>query len=322
MIELIAPKTLEEMEIIWMKAAHEYFCDFQWREEDNAFRCEIYKDYRDEIGTETIKEAMEHDEPMEYIEQIFSEWANDYAFESYEYGYSYDEREIKNEMSDEDMEITEDWYENEFHEWCVDHIYYEYDLDDWLKQDCKVNLVIDSGDANYEFIFNSILNWYGTTGRDNENAPLDDKSSILWLAKQQGKLKETVDEINYVYKNGERKSDDKFVNSIITELENLPNYCGMVTFLLDMTLAEVLKLNAKEKDFTKVIISKDTMCGLYEPWNGGGSVLAIELDKDVEIPTEMIWDAWVEGTKAHGYDIDEVYGLIGSAWHGTLKMVA
>ena len=317
MIEIIAPKTLKEMENVWGTATRETMYDFQENKEHPGYwEIEIYKDYRNEIGDHTLKEAFEHDYPMNYIMDTMNEWAWDYAIE---YGYPETEKEIRNHMSEKDTEITDDFYADEFNEWMYEHICYYYDWKDWNRE-IKVNLVVDSGDANTDFACNSILNYYGTAGQDECN--IDERSSIMWLANQQGKGKETEKEIRYVFENDKRKSDDKFINSVITELINLPNYCGMLTFLVEMTIEDLCKLKAKDKDFAKVIISKDTMCGLFESWNGGGSVLEIELDKDVEIPKEMIWDAWMDGTKPHGYDIDEVYGLIDSAWHGNLEMVA
>lgn len=317
MIEIIPNKSLEEMEKVWDKATRDAMHSFQEDEENPGYwNVEIYKDYRDEIGDITLKKAFEHECPMDYIQDTMNECAWDYEVE---YGEPETYKEILSHMSEEDRQTTEDFYQEEFNDWRQEHISYYYDWKDWNRE-IKVNLVVDSGDANYDFACNSILNWYGTVGHDE--CEIDKHSSIMWLAKQQGKEKETEEEIQYVFDNGERKSKDKFINSVITELENLPQYCGMLTFLLEMTIEDLCKLKQKEKEFSKVIISKDTMCGLFESWNGGGSVLEIELDKDVEVPTEMIWDAWMDGTKPHGYDIDEVYGLVGSAWHGTLKMVA
>lgn len=317
MIEIIAPKTIEEMEKIWEDATRNIMYGFQEDENNPGYwNVEIYKDYRDKIGDHTLKEAFKYDYPMDYIMETMEEWAIDYACE---YGDPEIHKEILSNMSDEDREITEDFYQEEFDEWRQKHISYYYDWEDWNRT-IKVNLVVDSGDANYDFACNSILNWYGTTGYDE--CTIDEHSSIMWLAKQQGKENEVRKEIEYVFNNRERNSKDRFVESVIDELENLPQYGGMLTFLLEMTIEDLCKLKQRDKDFSKVIISKDTMCGLFESWNGSGSILDIKLDKDVEVPAEMIWDAWMDGTKPHGYDVDEVYGLIGSAWHGTLKMIA
>jgi hypothetical protein len=52
---------------------------------------------------------------------------------------------------------------------------------------------------------------------------------------------------------------------------------------------------------------------LFDTWSGGGSVLEIELEKNVQIPF-MYCKFCPDGAKVYGYDIDEVYGLIGSCW--------
>ena len=59
--------------------------------------------------------------------------------------------------------------------------------------------------------------------------------------------------------------------------------------------------------------------GLFDVWSGGGSLLEIELDKDVVLPIKCIWHAEIEtGKSEYGYSVDSVYGLVGSAWYGTV----
>lgn len=69
-----------------------------------------------------------------------------------------------------------------------------------------------------------------------------------------------------------------------------------------------------------MVLGKDTTCGLYDSWNGGGSVLEIELDKDVKLPIKYA-EICVEGCRMRGYDVNEVYGLIDSCWKHSLKDV-
>ena len=64
------------------------------------------------------------------------------------------------------------------------------------------------------------------------------------------------------------------------------------------------------------------MCGLFDVWSGGGSLLEIELDKDVVLPIKCIWHAEIEtGKSEYGYSVNSVYGLVGSAWDGTVKEI-
>ena len=50
------------------------------------------------------------------------------------------------------------------------------------KQEFFVNIMLDTGDGNYDYTLNSAYPcWYG-----QYDARLDEKSSLLWLARQQG----------------------------------------------------------------------------------------------------------------------------------------
>ena len=109
-------------------------------------------------------------------------------------------------------------------------------------------------------------------------------------------------------------------------------------FMVKMPLFDFFKLKAminedKEKNKSydyderkgenSFIVTKDAMCGLYDIWGGGGSVLEIELEKDVEIPTKAIFDVWIDcrNCKANGrgYDVKDVYGICSSAFSGSVK---
>ena len=100
-----------------------------------------------------------------------------------------------------------------------------------------------------------------------------------------------------------------------------------VTFLVEMTLKDLMELNRLIKlqerngrffDARKnpycgyIIIEKATETGLYDPWNGGGSVFEIELERDVKLPIKYIRSALPDG--GDGYSIEGVYGMCGSAW--------
>lgn len=60
---------------------------------------------------------------------------------------------------------------------------------------------------------------------------------------------------------------------------------------------------------------KGSMIGVFAPWNGSGSVLGIELDKDLTFKREDIYDTQIEGAKPdYGYTVDQTCGLVSSAW--------
>ena len=100
-----------------------------------------------------------------------------------------------------------------------------------------------------------------------------------------------------------------------------------LVFLVKMTLEEYFNLRDaidKEKKRNEsynlsertgrgyLLLSKDTTCGLYDSWNGSGSVLEIKLEKDVRLPFRCIASADHDG--CHGYGIREIYGCGSDLW--------
>ena len=64
------------------------------------------------------------------------------------------------------------------------------------------------------------------------------------------------------------------------------------------------------------------MTGLFSPWNGAGSVLEVELEKDVRLPVKFIYSALPDGASRWKYgSVADVYGMCGSAWRDTLKEI-
>ena len=110
-----------------------------------------------------------------------------------------------------------------------------------------------------------------------------------------------------------------------------------VTFLVKMTLEQLIDLNrcvrlqdrnGRNYDASKnpycgyIMLDKSTMCGLFNPWSGGGSLLDVQLETDIRIPCRYIWSAMPD-EYCHGqYDVGSVYGLCGDAWQDTIKKIA
>jgi len=308
--------------------------------EDGGF--EIYKYYDDELSDETIIKCSNADDPLMELGMMFSEWECDYAGE---YGYPELLKTIRTHLSSEELEF---YYNNEdeIRDYVNENYYWYYCMDDW-NRDIEVNIMVDTGNCNYDFTCDHVLDWYGLNNMYGDGGEFDDNSSIKWLAKTQGKFTKLKKEAKAVYNhvtNGTAdqtllnrpKSEDKFVESCIQELENLTCHMATLTFLISMPVFDFFKLksaikaeeklnesyNADERKGTGYItLDKSVMCGLFCPWQGGGSCLEIELDKDVKLPIKYIFDATVEGEKKYGYDVDEVYGLVGSCWADVVKEI-
>ena len=287
---------------------------------------EMYLDYRDTLSDFTLYDIMTADNPRETFNELIGDWTVD--------GAVYYEDELEKEIRDnltEDEEVFFDENFDKLRDWFHEHYYYYYD-DNHYNETVKVNIMLDTGNCNYDFTRDNILNYcnyYSNEGKDLKD------SSIFWLAKQQKKATLLRKAIKEVLNGEDIKFEDKFIESTIEELENLPSHMATLTFLVNMPLFDYFDLReamaAEEKlndsyvledrkGKGTITISKDTMCGLFDVWSGGGSLLEIELDKDVVLPIKCIWKAEIEtGKSQYGYSVDSVYGLVGSAWDGTVK---
>ena len=281
---------------------------------------EMYLDYRDTLENSTLYDIMTADNPRETFDELISDW----TFDGSLYYQDELEKEIKNNLTEDETDFFNEHFD-ELNEWFQENYYFYYD-EEHYNETVKVNIMLDTGNANSDFTRDNILNYcnyYSNGGKDLKD------SSILWLARQQkkaGMLRKAIKG---------NQTDDKFVNSCIEELENLPSHMATLTFLVNMKLFDYFELREameSEKELNKsyiledrkgkgtITISKDTICGLFDVWSGGGSVLEIEPDKDVVLPIKCIWRAEIEtGKSKYGYSVDSVYGLVGSAWDGTVK---
>ena len=331
--ELVEMTSEEEIElcISRLKERIKEIVENNFRPNDDG-GIEIYCHYDDELSDTTIKEIMKSENPR----QAFSEtlWSFD---DCYEWNHLFDT--VKRELKDDDLEL----YLNNQTE-MSDFLYETYSFyypEEHFNKSVKVNIMLDTGNMNYDFTRDNVLNWDGQWSGGN----FDKESSLLWLAKQQGKatlLKKCVKESWNKWKNNEQQyketteCKDKFVISAMQELANLTSHMGTMTFLVEMSLFDLFELKEaiqKEKELNKsyylderkgtgyIVLDKSTMCGLFNCWSGSGSVLEIDCEKDIKIPLRYIFDVVVDGTKIYGYDVNEVYGLIGSAWQDTLKEI-
>lgn len=290
---------------------------FYLKEQNGEFYGSLYVDYRDELCDETVKKILNSENPRDsFYEVLF-----DMEIDASTYEYDYIENELFKSLTDEEKDI---FYGEDLRTWLFDHVHFSYDEEDWDKE-LEVNLMVDTGDSNYDFACNNTLSWYG-----NHTTDFDERSSIKWLAKQQRRytlLKKTIKE-----RYGSKAKDDndfteefpevnKFVDTTIEELINNSHCCCVLTFMPKMSLLELIDLKEYIKNNPEgyITISKDTDCGLFAPFVGGGSLLSICLEKDVKLPNKFVYDIYMDGMKNHGYDIGEVYGMCSSAWKGTIR---
>lgn len=305
-------KTEEKLASRLKDAIRDVLSTVCWKDENGVFYEEIYADYRDTLDACTLKKICNDDHPREKLWELLDEWYRDCEWE-------YADNVIKRVLEDEDVaELIENLDEDEVRELIRDQFYVEYPAKHYLAQDVLIDLIVDTGDLNYDFTSNSIGGHY-----DASDDSIPEESSLLWLARQQGYKKSELKKA--LVERG--KCESPLLKSIYVETVNCSTHMNALVFLVKMTLAQYFNLRdaidieeKRNKSYYLsertgrgyLVLSKDTTCGLYDAWNGAGSLLEIKLEKDVRLPFRCIDSAKHDGCR--GYSIREIYGCGFELW--------
>lgn len=293
---------------------------------DGFYHYALYADYNDELSCKFVCKILKSKSPREAFQ--------DSLFEAYQFVIDGCECELCDEISHHlykcdalDVHVDANELTEIIMTYIQDNVIFDLPEEHYLKQTFCVNIMTDTGDGNYDYVLNAIYPcWYG-----RYEDTIDEKSSLLWLAKQQGYLKS---EFHKAMREGDIANPKGFLQTCRQELANLTSHMSTLTFLAEMTLEQIIELNELIKlqdrngihyDATKnpycgyIVIDKSAETGLYDPWLGGGSTLEIELEKDVKLPIKYIRSALPDG--GDGYSIESVYCLNHSCWRDVVKTI-
>jgi hypothetical protein len=279
---------------------------------------ELFKNYDEEVSDREIENFLESSDPA----MAFEDWLTEIEINAEGYYLS--------DVLDSIIDLAETEEEkalvDEVRELLIDRIAGHYDRNDW-NRNVKVNILLDTGNYNRDCTCDNVLNYCG-------EEKLDNRGSILWLARQFRKENELRKEVGYVYNRDKYRSKDKFIHSCIEEYENLTSMYGTLTFLVEMPLFEIFNVIEEKKRHSKgydgrfgdvhrkkpyIKVGKNTMCGLYDAWLGSGSILEIQLPSELKIPLDVIGDIQLN---VGSYSVNGVYGLIGSCWKEVVEVKA
>lgn len=183
-----------------------------------------------------------------------------------------------------------------------ENVQVNFPYDHFLEQKILVNLIVDAGDANYDYT----LNHFAQATYDDDR--LYPESGLVWLVRQQGyEVKQLVDAVN-----AEEKTGDKFIDSIVQESASVTTSMNALVFSVTMSLDDFIGLKEKKVDIT---LGKGTSAGLHDFWNGAGGSKGIRLQNDVVLP-HSLYSAHIEGN--FGLDLMDVYGLDMYFWTDTI----
>lgn len=285
---------------------------YDWIQKHYPKGIEIYADYRDEISAETVQELL--NAPYDSY-TAFWEWLDEAYLETMDDA----QHDAFSDMMD-DLEILDEAqydFKDEFFDYFRDNCPCNPPTDHFLSQSFCCDVFIDSGNWSYDCTCEDYgNNYYATLYKNDKISDIQDESSILWLARKQGYSKLKL--YSYIYKrNYAKKHPSKFLRSVNQELANITSNMNTLVFATTFTLEELLRLHTDDKN-EPLKISKTTSCGLFDPFNGGGSVLEIELEKDIVIDRKWVRGIYLDDAIRRAsplcYGIDDVYGMLDSFW--------
>ena len=286
------------------------------KKEDGNYHFEIYVDYRDEIDDSTAQEILESDSSYDILIEKLWDWYQEQEWDIIDDLVDDFKKKVDPELL-KDADIIEDGNldDGDIREELMNIVCVDYPEDWALSQEFCFNIIISNGDDNYDFWLNEHI--VDEDGNVDENA---EKAGIVWLAKQQGY---TLDQVVEALKDEDSLNANEFLASVSSEVYN--GYgCEALTFCVKMTLGQAIALKEKIKENSNgsIVIDKRATCGLFNPWDGSGSILDITCEKDVEIPFENIWKFYIDESRSDRYDsIRNVYGTDSSLWKDYLKEI-
>ncbi len=271
---------------------------------------EIYWDYRDSLSKEQYKDLFKAKTLEEFknnLNDLECElWENcieetnrieDYLIEN-----AMSESNISEDLQDEVRELLQE--------------YFNIDLNEKdLYKNTSLNMVLTLY-SNYDCL-NS--NWLESqSGYSYKESYFGDLLDTLNINPQT--FKKRVKELgyfpvagkfpNYKYRDGKEVVS---IDSLIRELENTSSGANLLTFIVETTLDEAIEMFEKYLDSKYVSIKKGTMCGLFDSFNGGGSVLELKVvngQRKIKLKKDEYTHLTLNVEEGvHHYTIDKVYGM-------------
>lgn len=305
-----------------------------WIKEEYPHGYEIYASYDDEISDDTIcKLIRDNTEKKDKIYDNPLDALYDYLWDNYEDYIGDIEIDLWNEfLKNKNLTESEKEYADENREelWDVflDNINITIPYDHFLNQRVQCDLVIDNGDWNTEFSRHDCFPNY--EAHSNPHSNLSRESGMMLIGNLQGYSNKQIRNIWRQYrlarwydkenKKKELKEKYPYITSCYHEIWECPSAQTCFVFCINLSLKELLEWHQNPTNIT--IPKKVTTMGLYNYWSGGGSLLEVQLEKDIVIPKENVAyllpdEAWTtsqnRGTK-YGYSIRECYGMCYDAW--------
>lgn len=198
-----------------------------------------------------------------------------------------------------------------------DAYYFEPSYDHFLNDDVLVNVIISTDferNRDHATIHEQYEALTGRLSPKDTAESLAEESGLSFLVEQQGHSMEQLHKLMAQRESltVEDIASNDFLVSVCDELINLRNSMNGLTVLVKMDLYDYATMMEPN---TEITFSKDSFIGFFSPWSGGGSDMNISLEKDLVVPSELIFEAQIEGAEPdQGYTLNSVYGCLKRAW--------
>jgi len=274
--------------------------------------------FNEDIDVKIVQRILSSEDPKRELDNVFYEMLESYFF-SEDFSPTRQEIIVKQFISQETIDfIVKNKYSlNEFIENCVN---FKVDDSKLQNQMIDVDILVDTGDANYDFTPNIFANSrYSNILGIETVQDLPSYSSLVWLCEQQGISKKEL--LDYLHGNSTCFDlKDKLLQTTLDESQSTRKAMNVLTFCIKMPLSDAIEINRvinhekNENDFIRpkkrkgksyITISKDCTAGLYSPWESSGGDFSISLIEDVKLPIKYIYSANVGDTV--GTPIKNIY---------------
>lgn len=278
---------------------------------------EIYWDYNEELSKDQIKRILEGE--IYEVENDIYEMNLDYIYEMEMERL----KEVFDSCNDDDSIEFEDC-EDELRDEFLDFLGVDLNIKGLINSTGPINVRIEMV-SNYDCINSHYFETSGSGGYEYEASYFGDMVNALNLnpAKVKKMLQQHDVKCFGRWPNIKSRDGKEYVSYDDFYQELVNSCCGanLLVFLGTLNLEDFLNTDG---EIDKVIVPKGNNLGLYSSCYGGGSVLEMILQKDIELSLKVDnYNGYVltYDLCGDGYSVDSVYGLTKSAWGEPLKVV-
>lgn len=264
-----------------------------------------YVDYNDSLSKQQIAEIFESERPLEAFYDLISDFN----------WYENDTDELAH-IRDNELGLDKEFiqvHSQEIMDALIDAVPFNIpfkSFDEFVNFDVFLN---NPDAANTEYSEDYVT-------RDENDKVVEVSSEIAKFLELQGHSAEEY--INYV--NDENAERNEFFEALSEEIDNANSGCQIV-FLVKASIMEMAKAI---QDKGVITIPEDATCGLVGTGNGSGSLLEMKLEKsitgsivDKSKPSYQSREGLLDPFYYEGYryNVNEIYGLVNSAWDARVE---